>query len=71
MWMCCSCGELGKQAACFPVEEDKSLLPSEGETAETFLIPEASPGPHCNAGVQGSSAGLNHDPTAEFAYDME
>lgn len=46
MWMCCSCGELGKQAACFPVEEHKSLFPSEGEAAETFLIPEASPGTH-------------------------
>lgn len=22
--MCCSCGELGKQAACFPVEKDKN-----------------------------------------------
>lgn len=46
MWMCCSCGELGKQSGCFPGEEDKFLFPSEGETAETFLIPEASPGSH-------------------------
>lgn len=66
MWMCCSCGELGKQAGCFPGEGNKTPCSPQPWRRNSWNIPDSRSFPriHWKAGAQGSCEGLNHDPTA-------